>query len=388
MQMLTPKKLRLDFLIFADDLTGAIDIAVNGTSYKRPIKLVWELKKISNCDIVFCTNTRNRSSKDARRIMENVSIYFKKYYSAKNIYLKVDSFLRGNIVEQIIAMDNVYAFDYIVIDVAYPSLGRIVDDGEILIDGRKIQDTDIAQDVNAVPDMRTFTQELDNAYGKTVKFLKFDDNIEKNKVMFFDTAEDEEFIHIIKKFIERKAKILWVGSIGLYSALLKICYEPEKVFCVIGSVSQISRRQIINVSKENTDIFEVDINNNHIGYYVQSIHNSFVAGKNVILCLKKIDVYEDKKILAKIQKKFTDVAYAVIRKEKNIRIVLSGGETAMGILSKLSVSNISILGEIEKSVSIIKVYEKERDYVVVVKSGRVGDENALERYIQFIKKMV
>lgn len=383
----------MDFLIFADDLTGAFDIAVNGRAYDRPIKVIWEKEGITsaNGDLIFCTENREKNSIQARELLRDVASITKEYCLPKLVYMKVDSMLRGNIIEEIIAVDAVYDFDYIVIDVAYPHLGRTVCEGDVFINGNKLQNTDIVYDINATPTSNAFLNNLNKAFYGKVQCLKYYEKIEDNsKVLFFDTEREEEFIQIIQKVSSHhNARILWVGSIGLYVALLRIYYKPRKVFCVIGSVSDISKKQIMKAQNDTTSLVEVALCNEKVEYYVQRILSLMKTGKNVILYSERIRCQISEKNvnnIKKICKCIYNIAAEVIGREKGINLIVSGGETAMRLLSKKDIININIIGEIEKSVPILEVQEENTNYAVAIKSGRVGDEHALIRHIEFMRK--
>lgn len=383
----------MDFLIFADDLTGAYDIAVNGKAYNKSIKVVWKKREISDAqeDLIICTGSREKTGPEARQLLKRISLTTQKKCSPNFIYMKVDSLLRGNIVEEISAVDSVYDFDYIVIDLAYPSLGRVVSDGEVYFNGEKIQDTDIVYDYNFYKSTDFFLNALAQEFQGKIQCLKHNDKVEtESKILFFDTVKDEDFSNIIHKMNDGKSKILWVGSIGLYMGLLNAYYEPQKVLCIIGSVTDISKNQILNAESKETTLVKVEQSNQSVEYYVRKILALMEKGKNVILYSDRISIQSaqrDSSLLGidKICRCIYKISKEVIERQNGINLIISGGETAMRLLSKKSISNISIVGEIEKSVPILDVQEGESKYSVIVKSGRVGDEQALIRYIKFMR---
>ena len=384
----------MDFLIFADDLTGAYDIAVNGKAYNKSIKVIWNSEEICGTeeDLIICTGSREKNRIEAGKLLKKIALKTQKFCSPNYIYMKVDSLLRGNIVEEVKAVDLVYDFDYVVIDLAYPSLGRAVCDGVVYIKGKKIQDTDIIHDFNFYNSTEEFIRDLKKAFCGNVQLLKYFEEIEeKNRILFFDTEKEEDFVNIIKKINKINGKILWVGSIGLYMALLKEYYESKKVLCVIGSVTDISKKQIMEAESNETSLVKIEDYSWTVDHYVQQILTIMKSGKNVILYSdrinRRLDI-DNEYVMQRIDKMCTciyKIAKRVIEKQKGINLIISGGETAMRLLSKKDITHIDIVGEIEKSVPILVIHELgSKNYSVVIKSGRVGDEQALSRYIKFM----
>ena len=382
----------MDFLVFADDLTGAYDIAVNGRAFSRTTRVIWEKSEICDFDgdLVICTKTREKNSLESRAALCEIASITKKNCSPAMVYMKVDSMLRGNIIEDVVGVCTVYDFDYVVIDIAYPQLGRIVNDAEVFINGKRIEDTDIVYDAKYSPIAVGFMDKLRNSFHGKVQCLKPDEEVNSNnKVLFYDTMKENDFIEIIKKIQRINARVLWVGSIGLYLALLKTHYKPQNVFCVIGSVSDLSEQQILKAKSEETSLVKINKHSEQIEIYVQQILELLKRGKNVILYSERIRNQSLPHIDSIIERKCSNIykiAISVIDEIKGTNLIVSGGETAMNILTTQKNKNICIVGEIEKSVPLLEVQDGNAKYAVLIKSGRVGDIEALCRHIDFLRK--
>ena len=134
------------FLIIADDFTGANDTGVQLKRNGIPVKVVLN----SDTDgeehsIVIDTESRNLGGADAftkvSRMLEQVD--FDRF---DFVIKKVDSTLRGNIAEEVAAVDQAFHSDLIVFAPALPDLGRITVNGIHQLNGIRITETEIGKD--------------------------------------------------------------------------------------------------------------------------------------------------------------------------------------------------------------------------------------------------
>ncbi|MCX6611582.1 MAG: four-carbon acid sugar kinase family protein, partial [Acidobacteria bacterium] len=126
----------------ADDLTGALEtgskFAAMSLDTRVSTKLVGGPEAIS----VFDTETRHLSGPEAASRIETLA----RDIRHDLIYKKTDSTLRGNIGAELGALARVFPERRIVFVPAYPALGRIVRNGELLVDGVPVHETPIGQD--------------------------------------------------------------------------------------------------------------------------------------------------------------------------------------------------------------------------------------------------
>ena len=135
-------------LIIADDLTGA-----NATiSLLKNLKITTLLdlndkNLYKNYDAISCsTESRSISESDAYNKVFNIT----KKYMHENIIVynkRIDSTMRGNVGIEIDAMLDALDDDRIaIVSPAYPSAGRTVVGGYLLVNGVLVEDTEMAVD--------------------------------------------------------------------------------------------------------------------------------------------------------------------------------------------------------------------------------------------------
>ena len=118
------------YLIIADDFTGANDTAVQVKKRGYNIKVTFSPPlKIEEKFVVIDTETRTISGDKAYQTVKNIIKNLLKKEDFSFIYKKIDSTLRGNIIKEIKAIDEIYQPEIVIFAPALPKLGRITQSG-------------------------------------------------------------------------------------------------------------------------------------------------------------------------------------------------------------------------------------------------------------------
>jgi len=399
------------FLIIADDFTGANDTGVQLT--KRGIKtdVIFEFKSIEDKEKSFVIDTESRglSSEEAYKDVElKIEDAFK--HNFNYVYKKVDSTLRGNIASEIKAVDKYYNADLIIFAPAYPDSNRTTIDGIQKINGTSITETEIAKDPMKPVEIDNinlllkdkFDEEVTHVYLKEIRENKID--LSKGRIFTFDSETNEDLISIVRKIITQGKKVLWVGSAGLADSILKVKIPTKPCIAVIGSISEVSRKQLHYAKSKGINIINVDI---------ESILISKDTLKTVEEALEKINqgldviiasTYERKDYEKAIEKgktlgysredvsKFTqnvlgEIAVKLISQNKISGIFLTGGDTAIGVIKKLGVRGTSIKQELMTGIPLMTLFGGESNGLkVITKAGAFGEENAIEYCMRKLKE--
>ena len=132
--------------VIADDLTGAAELGAVGLRHRLRAEIVRGGNPSGEADLV-CMDTDSRSCDEAvaaRRAAAAAKTL--RDAGAKWIYKKVDSVLRGNVTAEVEAVMEQLNFNRALLVPANPSLGRVIRDGEYLVQGRPIHRTEFAKD--------------------------------------------------------------------------------------------------------------------------------------------------------------------------------------------------------------------------------------------------
>jgi uncharacterized protein YgbK (DUF1537 family) len=132
-------------LVFADDATGALEAGASLTQAGCPAEVALDcLLPFPDSASVFCVlvPTRHLSPAGANCLMREALSCL----DAPSLYLKTDSTLRGPIGACFEALLDARPDHGLVYIPAYPSLGREVKDGILLVEGRPVAETEFASD--------------------------------------------------------------------------------------------------------------------------------------------------------------------------------------------------------------------------------------------------
>ncbi len=133
-------------LVLADDLTGAAEMAGEAFVHGFSVEIHAGAATDAGVDVlVIDTASRSLAEADARRAVERAMASAKPLQPAW-MYKKVDSLLRGHVVEEIATLMTATGCDRTLLLPANPSLGRTIVDATYLVDGTPLHLTDLAND--------------------------------------------------------------------------------------------------------------------------------------------------------------------------------------------------------------------------------------------------
>lgn len=399
------------FLIIADDFTGANDTGVQ--LKKRGIKtdVIFEFTDIEDREKSFVIDTESRglSPEEAYR---NVELKIKDAFTNdfNYVFKKVDSTLRGNVASEIKAVDKYYNADFIIFAPAYPDSNRTTINGIQKINGIPITDTEIAKDPMKPVKLDNinlllkdeFHEEVTHVYLKEIRENKID--LSKGRIFTFDSETNEDLISIVRKFISHSKKVLWVGSAGLADSILKVKMPTKPSVAVVGSISDVSRKQLHYAKYKGINIINVDIESilkrKDTLKIVEDALEKINAGLDVIIAStyerkdyeKAIKTgealgYSREAVSIFTQDVLGEITEELIKRSEISGLFLTGGDTAIGVIKKLGVSGASIKQEIMTGIPLMTLYGGVNHGLnVITKAGAFGEENAIEYCMRKLKE--
>jgi len=132
--------------VIADDLSGAAELA--GVARRRGLRAEVHTRAglQSDADVICIdTDTRSRPSSAAALVVRDVA---QQVVAARPawIYKKCDSMLRGNVIAEVIAVQEATGKSRAVLASANPSRGRLIRNGHFFIDDKPLHTTELARD--------------------------------------------------------------------------------------------------------------------------------------------------------------------------------------------------------------------------------------------------
>ena len=400
------------FLIVADDFTGANDTGVQLKRYGIPVEVLLDGKQ-SPGDISLVLDTESRAlmagaaGRKVKRMLEGVELSEFSF-----VIKKVDSTLRGNVAEEIAALDAVYQSELIVFAPAFPDLGRTTVRGVQQLHGVRISETEIGCDPkNPVLEDR-LEQILRAAFEEDVRQYGLSEirgslHLGEARICCFDSETNDDMQGVVRTAMASGKRVLWVGSAAIADMLLRTLRQVRPAFAICGSVSDVTRRQIHTAQQAGIHLVSVPVpeflqgdakketyveagsESLHRGgdvillssasYDRTEIERSVQAGKKCGMGLPEIGTY--------VQNLLGEIGAAVLEKNEIAGIFLTGGDTAMGFLQRIGARGSSIQEEIAIGIPKMRILGGEYDGMsAVTKAGAFGSDGDLLYALRKLKE--
>ncbi len=424
--------------VIADDLSGAMDTAVQMLKKGVDSGVIFDaiyLDKMSKMTDVTVVDTESRNI-EAKSAYEKVKACIDnlKGKGIDLIYKKIDSTLRGNIGSELNAVLDSGIADMILIAPALPFNGRTTINGIHYVNGRNLEDTELAHDpfspvLNSyIPDiinMQT-TQKVAVIPLSTIRSNRYE--IEKSikeiyskcyKIVVADAADNNDLNEIAKTvFSLSEIKILPCGSAGLFEYIgcqmcesfgknnmhgghksknLNFVSDNKPAIVISGSPANMTKKQIEYAEKmlDNIEVFRIN-NTTDTENILKKALISLKNNKSIIIDgageskevlfaeyghNKEMLFYESNRILNTLgclAKHIIDSFFGIGG------LILLGGDTAINVCNALGAWGIILTGELEPYVPEgVLMLEKEGQCIrVATKAGGFGKEDTLVNIIK------
>lgn len=387
-----------NFIVIADDLTGAGDIAFFTSKYKnilsqKIINFDFNLESLENINIDFNSdiliiNTNSRF--DDRNILEkklknlfDVLFCRNLITSETLIFKKIDSTLRGNFATEIEIIDSILSIDKIYFIPAYPEYKRWIKDKNLYIDDLLLEKTNFSKDPKNPIKISSIPKIIE-------KQLKNKNLVEK--FLIEDIKDIDDFRLKIKNILGKREGVkyeFYAGSARFFGEILSNLYKNKlqtKIFtqkfknflAISGSFNSISKNQNIHfINFKKLNIIEeslkfLEIFTNHKNIYLFKTVNKKIENLDLEELIKFVKIYISQKNL------------------KNSIYILYGGETAKIFMDFFNIKEINILYPLESGITLCSAkntqFEKNEIYFIL-KPGGFGKINFLvdvyNRFIDF-----
>jgi uncharacterized protein YgbK (DUF1537 family) len=403
-------------LIFADDLSGAIDCSIAcvdaglTTSVSLGLSSNGLMTDVSSVD----ADTRSLpASGAAERLRQLVQAHAAD--PAVLVFKKIDSTLRGHLGPEIGAFLEVRRAviedTVAVMAPAFPIYGRTTVDGMHYVHGRPLHETEMWKSQKMTGE--AYIPRMLEASGLTCAHLNlamvrnsrtaFVDALgkaaETGDVLVCDAETDNDLLAIAEAATALGNRAVWVGSAGLVHPLLKARglgvrakdkapHFPEpagSILVVIGSTSDATKQQAVTLLS-SSDIHGIVVPPEVLlagsegpdwSAFTSELSEAVEQKEDVILLCgtePTVDVADRPKLLLALAE-MTAVLHARVG-----ALVVSGGETARRVLDRWGITALQLHGEVERGVRIFTtVIATTLPLTVVIKDGDLGKPPTLLR---------
>ncbi len=426
-------------IVIADDLTGAnaTGVLLKKMNYKAFTIMNTErieLTTLKDCDcILYPTDSRGISSEMAYNRVYNVCNLMKndkvKVYSNR-----IDSTLRGNLGSETDAMLDSLGEDYVaIVAPCFPSSGRIVIGGYMLVNGLPLHKTDIAIDpktpvkISEVGELfkQQSKYQVSTIYTKDLMHGKhYLANLmnqcvkDGSRIITIDCVTQEDLDLIADAVITSKLKIVAVDP-GVFTATLarKLITPTEKkeksrILAVVGSVNPNTTAQMEelwlsqrthNVFVQTKELLESpERRTEEISRVVQEILDE--ADRNVVSTVTGDGIYPENRIDFKpymeryncsldeatemINQSFAEIAYEILRADPSFKaLYTSGGDVTVAVCKKFGTAGLDLQDEVLPLAAYGQFLKGEFSGThIITKGGSQGSKDAINRCITYLKE--
>ena len=427
-------------VVIADDLTGAnaTGVLLKKMNYKAFTVMNSErieLSTLDSCDcVLYPTDSRGVAPEIAYNRVYNVCKLLKND-NVKVYCNRIDSTLRGNLGAETDAMLDCLGEDYIAVAAScFPSSGRIICGGYMLVDGVPLHKTNIALDPKTPVKVSEVAKLFDEQSKYQVSSILMKDLMHGkdhlkdlmlkcveggSRILVVDCISQEDLDLIADAVIASKMKIVAVDP-GVFTATLarKLIKPSEehkqeaRILAVVGSVNSNTRVQmeelwlsqkvhkVMVTTKqflEGPDAREAEIQRvvDEVLSECDKYTVTTVAGDG-LYPVNRIDfsVYMEKykcsldEATGMINSAFAEITHRIFKADPNFKgMYTSGGDITVAVCSKFKTAGLELMDEVLPLAAYGKILKGEFDGVhIITKGGSQGKSDAINKCITYLKQ--
>lgn len=371
-------------IVIADDFTGAAEIG--GIGLRNGLKVAIETKPIfsnENDIIVIATDTRSMNKQEAAL---HVSKLTKKLlpFEPLFIYKKIDSVLRGNISEELVAQLKACGKKRAIIVAANPVFRRIIRNGKYYIDDVPLNQTCFSIDSQYPIHTNEVLKLLNPVEGYPIVNLKPDDLL-PDKGLIVGDVENLDDLH--KWTLKYNEDTLFAGAFGFFDSLLKslnytgsAVETPKKPFkfpalFVLGSfypkddriLTQMIENGHYHSNMPDDIYYNKEYDSVSMENWLEEIITNLIEKQKVIVTCDYLDSTEAN-ISFRIKNILAELVQKVMKKVAIHEILIEGGSTTSEILEYLEITKLTPIQELDTGVIRMKV-DRMPDLCLTTKPG-------------------
>jgi len=298
-----------------------------------------------NADVlVVSTNSRALNKPEAIEVTEKI---IKQVLELKPewIYKKIDSVLRGYVLDelkiQMRLMNKTKAF----IMPANPSLGRTIRDGEYFINDKKINETGFADD----PEFPVRTSSVKDLLNNEVEVLKSFDEIPRLQMMVGETKNFEDYGYWADKTDD---ETVLAGAGDFFTALLNKYYQPKP-----KTEFKLLLPHLYVCGTSFNDRKEAIKDLDCISYLPGTVDEKWLNDTGEMIRRKQkgiIAIDQSATSALTLRTVMANAVREIIKRERIKEIFIEGGSTAAAILSQLNIATFEPINELQRGVVRMK----------------------------------
>ncbi|MDB5653951.1 MAG: hypothetical protein JWQ94_1564 [Tardiphaga sp.] len=404
-----------DWLILADDLTGAADCAIAFGRRGRAAAVMWEeVADASDHQLpVLAYDTASRGLSASHAARRHAEVLARLAEPDRILFKKIDSTLRGQPAAEIVAalahLKSQSGPAFGVFAPAFPATGRTTIDGRIHVNGRPLEQAEVwardhtyptadLVDVLASAAIRGEKVTLATVRGPDLKATFARMAAEGDVVAACDAETDHDLHLIAEASLQVSPSTFFIGSAGLAHALagldadtdvepLHIPHSALGTLIVVGSLAGASRAAARKLAAAGT-VRHFPVSPDTLlgegadrAQLAAAVSQRLAAGGDALVEIM-MDEAPDMALGPQLAQGLADVLASVAPSIG--AFAATGGETAAALLSRFGVNGIRLADEIEPGVSLGLTLGA-LSVPIATKAGAFGDDQSLIRIAERLR---
>lgn len=389
--------------VLADDLTGGADAGAAFASVGLETSIAFA-SDADDCDVlVVCTNSRGidrTTAADLNRRAASAFITRPVSCRPRWVYKKLDSALRGHPRDELLAVMDGLSESRALVAPALPAEARTTVDGRQFLDGSRLEATslgsarnssDLASLFGSGGDVPVHALDLKTIRGGQGEIERVLGQMGPGLVIA-DAETDGDLLLIARAALDSDVRLL-AGSAGLAGQLArvlapvpvsrnKMAHHPAGPILVIaGSLHEATALQVEILQEAGLPIVRpvdalLDESVRAIERTVDEVTMHLLAGRSVVVATAGLPSSQTGS--TSVVSRLADIVAAPTVRRAIGGLVLTGGETAAGILARLGAIEFRLGGEIRPAMpwGILRSSHI-RAVPIATKAGSFGDDDAL-----------
>jgi len=389
-------------LILADDLTGAADTAARCRQAGLPATIFLQppAPPLPDGAVAFTSDSRHLPADQAAQRVHAVAAALREVPHAI-WYKKIDSTLRGNLGSELEALLHILSHatptdapPCAVISPGFPAQRRGLRNGQLDMEQNGAPSVDLPALLRAqstlpvallsLDDVRTdvahLADRLRAAYAGGAHLLVVDALTEDDLRTVLDATQNalpQALLCGSAGLVGVLAQQLTMQSIGADHASVEPIAPPDTVFVVVGSGSPMAHRQL-DALRHQPDVLVTE---------TAPGAERPVLPEDRIHCalhLPRPDAHAvlDGAEARRLAVHLGDTVRQVMARHRPDRLILVGGDTAIAVLERLGIQQLTVLCELLPGMPLtVGVDASGQEWQIVLKAGNHGDEQTLVRLL-------
>jgi D-threonate/D-erythronate kinase len=343
--------------VIADDFTGAAELAGISLRYGLSVEVCLDNIRDANADVLIISTDSRSMQKAAAIYCTADAVETLTKYKPAFIYKKIDSVLRGYVIDEAKVQMELSEKNKAFICPANPSLHRTIINGEYFIDGKNITATGFVHDPEFPISSAKVTAMVND---ETVQVLKHDAWLPVEGIVIGEAESNDD----IKAWAEAIDETwMLVGAGDFYIALLEKKYQvqPQHKF-----QWRSPHLYVCGTAFEERKAFIKKLD--CTAYLPELIDEEWIQQAGSIIKEKGkavIAIGESKQTALTLRTIMAKAVAAIVAKENIKEIFIEGGSTAAAVLEELNIKKLIPVNELSRGV----VRMKAGDLFITVKPG-------------------